>query len=137
MQSLFDRISEPKHTDFATSKDLRAGEIESIERELNCLLNTRSYLGGKHVNAKRTILDYGVDNIVSAGAIIPSKLENVMVNVRRAIEDYEPRLNGVQVTGEYRDNSPTDITIQVSARLRQTHEPVRYKIPLTIPATQD
>ncbi|MBX2848319.1 MAG: type VI secretion system baseplate subunit TssE, partial [Acidiferrobacterales bacterium] len=128
MQSLFDRISDPGCTDFAKQKDIRASEIESIERELNCLLNTRSYIGGKCANTKRTILDYGIDNIVSAGSTVASKLENVIVNVRQAIEHYEPRLNGVQVTGEYRNNNPTQVTLQVSGRLSRTQEPVQYKI---------
>jgi type VI secretion system lysozyme-like protein len=136
MRSLFDRISEPQDSDFAVPKDILAGEIASIGNELNSLLNTRSYLSGNQSNARRTILDYGMDDIVSAGSRVSGKLENVILNVRSAIENYEPRLTGVVVTGEYYKNNPQQVLVNVSARLNHTKEPIQYKIPLTIPTVE-
>ncbi|MEM7358186.1 MAG: type VI secretion system baseplate subunit TssE [Pseudomonadota bacterium] len=140
MRSLFDRISEPQKTDFVSQKDVQIAEIKSIERELNCLLNTRSYLGGKKLSvapgASRTLLNYGMDDVVSAGSRISGKLENITSNVREAIEHYEPRLTSVVVTSEYYNNNPMQMLVNVSARLRQTQEPIQYKIPLTIPTAE-
>lgn len=136
MRSLFDRISEPQSTDFAGHQHIHDCEIRSVERELNCLLNTRSYISGKKPGVQRTILDYGMDDLVSAGTKVSSKLENVIANVRSAIENYEPRLTGVAVTGEYFRNNPTQVMVNVTARLRHTQEPIQYKIPLTIPTTE-
>ncbi len=133
MRSLFDRISKPLSDDFSSPVDRRNAELASVEGELNRLLNSRSYLSGKSHTTK-TILDYGVASVVTAGESKPSRVAEVVDNVRHAIETYEPRLLGPVVGGSYLDNDPTKLMVTVAGTLRESQTPIQFRIPLALPA---
>jgi type VI secretion system lysozyme-like protein len=135
MRPLFDRICEPLADTLATSSELRDSEIKSLEAELNRLLNSRSYLSGKTIRKTRTILDYGLDSIVASGARHPSRLEEVVANVRYAIDVFEPRIQAPIVRGNYDHSDPTRLLVTVAGTLRESKEPIQFQIPLALPTT--
>ena len=132
MPALFDRIVEPNHGSGGHSI---AAEIRSVQTELNRLLNTRTYTKGMYPAAKRTVLTYGLHEIVSYGENGGGKLPETIAAVKRAIECYEPRLFGVLVNASYVNGSPLNLSLEIAGRLKSCGEYVQFKVPITLPGT--
>ncbi len=136
MPSLFDRILNPLASELASPKDRLNQELLSVEGELNRLLNTRAYLAGLGLPKTRSILDYGLDNIVSSGCRGTGRLNEVIENVRAAIRAYEPRIVGPAVEGEYDAKNPGKVMLTVVGKLRQSQAPIKFRIPITLPSNE-
>jgi len=80
----------------------RGGLKESIRRELERLLNTRSSLPADRLAAReRSSIDYGVPDFSMFSAASFADRQRLAEIVRRAIAAYEPRLAGVRVHLEH------------------------------------
>jgi type VI secretion system protein ImpF len=76
----------------------RGGLKESVRRELERLLNTRSSLPADRLAAReRSSIDYGVPDFSMFSAASFADRQRLAEIVRRAIVAYEPRLAGVRV----------------------------------------
>lgn len=132
MRSLFDRISKPLSDDSRYGIDSRSAELRSVEGELNRLLNSRSYFSGQSEVGK-TILEYGVVSIVSAGSVKPNRISEVVENVKAAILSFEPRILSPVVHSTGPSTDPTKVMVTVSGTLRDSRTPIRFRIPLELP----
>ena len=76
----------------------RRGLKESVRRELEQLLNTRSPFPVHRLPpAERTVLDYGIPDFSMFSARRFADRQELAAMLRRAIEAFEPRLADVQV----------------------------------------
>jgi type VI secretion system lysozyme-like protein len=79
----------------------REGLRASVARELSRLLNTRCALRPAELAGRpRTVLEYGLADWSPAHAADPAARAALEVEVRRAVEAYEPRLRRVRVRVE-------------------------------------
>ena len=76
----------------------RRGARESVRRELEQLFNTRCPIPAHRLASRpRTVIDYGIPDFSTFSARDPKDLGRLAVILRKAIEDYEPRLANVKV----------------------------------------
>jgi len=99
---LFDRLVDRDPTLRRELRPLRTldrgGLKESIRRELERLLNTRSSLPADRLAAReRSVIDYGVPDFSTFAARSHADRQRLAAELRRAIAVYEPRLAGVRV----------------------------------------
>jgi type VI secretion system protein ImpF len=92
---LFDRLTSP-----VRSLD-RSGLLESVRRELERLLNTRTPVPAVRLAAEtRTVIDYGIPDFASFSPGNPDDRQRLADLVARTIEAFEPRLRNVRVQVE-------------------------------------
>jgi type VI secretion system lysozyme-like protein len=120
---LFDRLSltaEVKGERVAAAGLLdRAGQRESLQRELNRLLNTRSTFltGKKGQKDERTVVDYGLPDYSAMYTRSTEDQKKLAELVRRTVEAFEPRLSQVKVDAEVLGNSDKTMMVKVSGNL--------------------
>ncbi len=136
MRSLFDRIIAPQTAEQLSSAQMHKAYVSSIEMELDRLLNTRSHFSGFKQCATNTILDYGVEDLVSSGEGNQSRLSDLIQQVHRAITVYEPRLSHVRVQAEPDASNPLNFIVRVKGRLKASNSPAEFTIPLTMSLDQ-
>ena len=79
----------------------REGLRESVRRELERLLNTRTAVPIKRVEEReRTVIDYGIPDFSGFAAANPDDQRRLEGIIARAIEAFEPRLREVRVALE-------------------------------------
>lgn len=89
----FYRLSDPRPTECTSDVAMiRQTVVEEIRR----ILSTRS---NGSVNGERNIFNYGIPNVVENYHAVPD-LEDLIRQIREAIEAYEPRLSEVRVSFE-------------------------------------
>ena len=98
----------------------RAGQRESLRRELVRLLNTRSpYPNSKKMRPEeRTVIDYGLPDYSEMYTHSPDDKKKLANLVRWAVEAYEPRLDRVEVEVEVVENSDKAMLVKISGALR-------------------
>ncbi len=118
---LFDRLSTASKSrggGASTGMLDRAGQRESLRRELGRLLNTRStYPSDRKGKGDRTVIDYGLPDysaLYTQSALDQKKLAEL---VRETVEAFEPRLSQVQVQAEVLGDSEKAMRVSVSGIL--------------------
>ena len=115
---LFDRLSETPEVRGARSPSGvldRAGQRESLQRELTRLLNTRSsYPSEAKGQAVRSVIDYGLPDYSAMHTHSPEDKKKLADLVRRTVEAFEPRLGQVNVEAELLGNSEKALLVQVT-----------------------
>jgi len=119
---------------------------QSVRRDLECLLNTRSpfpRLAEEFVEAKKSVLAYGLPDFSSYAALAGAHGEQSLMNdplvlaeaIQEAIEFFEPRLTQVVVTpiGDTGRREPI-VRLRVDARLRldPADEPISFDIAMPL-----
>jgi len=120
---LFDRLSlthEIKGGRVAASGMLdREGQRESLQRELNRLLNTRSTFstGKKGQKDERTVVDYGLPDYSAMYTRSTEDQKKLADMVRRTVEAFEPRLGQIKVDAEVLGDTDKTMMVRVSGNL--------------------
>lgn len=97
------------------SRRLRTDEgrlLDSILTHLRCILNTRQ-------GAVPIALDYGVPDFLDFLQRYPYSSREIESSIRRAIELYEPRLEGVQVTSLPQEDEVLFLRFQIRAQVSE------------------
>ncbi len=97
MRALLDRIAEP--LPYTTDpKEVLNETVNSVQDELNRLLNCRSYFGNdRRRRGQDTILNYGLADLASVDTQEGARNLVLARKIQYAISCHEPRLSDVEV----------------------------------------
>lgn len=85
--------------------------VDSILAHLRCILNTRQ--GGVPIAA-----NYGVPDFLDFLQTYPDSVREIELNIRRAIQLYEPRLEGVRVAFFPQEDDVLSLRFQILGQVR-------------------
>lgn len=95
---------------------------ESVARDLEALLNTRSALPQQllqsYPECARSILNFGLADFAGLSHSSSEDRQRICGSIRQAVERHEPRLCNVQVTLAERSGTVNRIDIVISGMLR-------------------
>lgn len=94
--------------------------VASILTHLRCILNTRQ--GGVPIAE-----EYGVPDFLDFLQNFPDSVREIELNIRRAIQLYEPRLEGVRVVFIPQEDDLLALRFQISGQVRDGGAPVRFE----------
>lgn len=106
---------------------------ESVRRDLEWLLNTRTSLPGYLLDEKElTVIDYGIPDFGLYSPANPNHQRLLAHRIRRSISAFEPRLQKVLVTVEPEMPDEKALTIHIDAVLVVEHfrEPLSFQTVL-------
>jgi type VI secretion system protein ImpF len=136
---LFDRLVD---RDLTLSRELvqmrtldRRGVRESVRRELEQLFNTRCPIPAHRLGSRpRTVIDYGIPDFSTFAARDPHDRARLATILRKAVEDYEPRLANVRVEIDALVDNDFRLNGAISADLviDGVSEPVLFETALQI-----
>lgn len=114
----------------------RAGLRESVRRELERLLNTRSSLPVDRLEERQdlTVLEYGIPDLSAFSAGSLEDQRRLASIVTRAVVAFEPRLSEVRAVFESLDSTGRHAELRVDAVLSfdEVREPVSFPTLLTV-----
>lgn len=113
----------------------RGGLKKSIRRELERLLNTRSFLPADRLAAReRSVIDYGVPDFSTFSARSHADRQRLAAVLCQAIAVYEPRLSGVRIFLEARPGDDSSLIGRIEATLLvgRVAEPVSFDTVLLL-----
>lgn len=130
---LFDRLVDLEPRSRREARPFRAldrrGLRESVRRELERLLNTRSSLPASRLAERElTVIDYGVPDFVDQTPKNPTDRARIAKILERTIAAFEPRLREVRVEiGDLRDEKQA-LWVKVDALLvvDEVREPISF-----------
>ncbi len=131
---LFDRLVDENPGE---KKELRSyrthdrnGLVQSVQRELVRLLNTRRNSTSVFDPLKATVLDYGIPDFSSLSAASPTDRQQLSSSIASAIAFFEPRLQGVQVelSESVEDHRAVDGVISGMLKIGVLMEPVAFPV---------
>jgi len=119
--------SESPKTRTASLRELKL----SVRRDLEWLLNTRSYPGNidEHLEeVTSSVIVYGLPDFTGISAKSDSELKRLSDEVERAIKNYEPRFLDLKVTLEPVNNVDRLLKFRIEAQLDidPTPEPIVF-----------
>ena len=106
---------------------------ESVRRDLEWLLNTRTSFPGYLIDKKDlTVIDYGIPDFGFYSPANPDHRELLTKRITRSISAFEPRLQKVRVTAdsEMPDEKTLRITIDAVLGVESFREPVSFQTVL-------
>lgn len=133
---LFDRLVDENPGE---KKELRSyrvldrnGLIQSVQRELARLLNTRRNSSAILDPAKATVLDYGIPDFSALSAASPTDCQQLSSLIASAITAFEPRLVSVRVelTASIIDHRAVNGVIYGLLKIGPLMEPVAFPVLL-------
>jgi len=110
--------------------------VESVARDLEALLNTRTALSQQQLQAyphcASSILNFGLADFAGLSHSSSEDRQRICSSIRVAVERHEPRLCNVQVTLAERTGTVNRIDIVIVGRLRMhgATEAVRFSAAL-------
>jgi type VI secretion system lysozyme-like protein len=117
-RSLFPDSPALRATPYPAHTLSREGLKESVRRELQTLLNTRSALPAVVYLARElTVIDYGIPDLSDFSAAHPEDRARLAAVVRRAVEAFEPRLVEVRVEVAGYDARDCSLALDLQATL--------------------
>lgn len=138
---LFERLFDDEPHVPAEPRPLRhydeAGLRESIQRELERLLNTRRGPKPPHPAARGTVLAYGVPDRVVESASGVRDQERLVRDIEGAVQAFEPRLEEVVVTVAEVDPLAGSITVAIEGAVRLGRQRVSVHFPVVIGGADD
>ena len=137
---LFDRLIDLHPGPTAEPRPLRTldrrGLRESVRRELERLLNTRSSLPVDRLEEREelTVLEYGIPDLSSFSAGDPEDQQRLARVVARAVAAFEPRLREVRAFFERLEDSGRAAALRIEARLAvdEVSEPIAFPTLLSV-----
>jgi type VI secretion system protein ImpF len=137
---LFDRLTDLDPRSGAEPRPLRTldrrGLRESVRRELERLLNTRSSLPADRLAEREelTVLEYGIPDLSAFSAADPEDQKRLAALVTRAVAAFEPRLRAVRAVFERLDTTGrlAEIRIEGVLTIDEVSEPVAFPTLLTV-----
>lgn len=137
---LFDRLVE-KSRDSEEPRPLRTplnreGLLESVRRELERLLNTRSSLPVDRLEEREelTVLEYGIPDLSAFSSGKPEDQVRLAAAVARAVSAFEPRLRAPRVSVLGLEDHERSLALSIDATLvgDPVAEPVSFRTVLGI-----
>lgn len=137
---LFDRLVDREPQVPAEPRPLRTldprGLRESVRRELERMLNTRSSLPVDRLAGREdlTVLEYGIPDLSAFSAGNDDDQRLLMSLIARAVAAFEPRLRGVRVAFERLEDGQRSLLLRIDAELvaGEVAEPVSFPTLLGI-----
>ena len=137
---LFDRLTDLDPWAGEERRPLRTfgrdGLLESVRRELERLLNTRSSLPVDRLEERDdlTVLEYGIPDLSAFSAGEPEDQKRLAGVVTRAVSAFEPRLRDVRTVFERLDETGREVQLRVDAvlTLDEVREPVSFPTIFTV-----
>jgi type VI secretion system protein ImpF len=137
---LFDRLIDLHPGSTAEPRPLRTldrrGLRESVRRELERLLNTRSSLPVDRLEEREalTVLEYGIPDLSSFSAGDPEDQQRLARVVARAVAAFEPRLREVRAFFERLEDSGRAAALRIEAVLAvdEVSEPIAFPTLLSV-----
>lgn len=135
---LFDRLVE-KSRDSEEPRPLRTpldreGLLESVRRELERLLNTRSSLPVDRLEEREelTVLEYGIPDLSAFSAANPADQARLAAAVTRAVAVFEPRLRSPRVSVLGLEDHQRSLALRIDATLAgdPVAEPISFQTVL-------
>jgi type VI secretion system lysozyme-like protein len=133
---LFDRLRAAKSP--ADPQFLRFGDrqavAESVRRELEQLLNTRSPTASRrYAERPLTVIDYGIPDLLEFNPQSSADRSRLAALMARAIDAFEPRLTQVHVTVELAAGRPQELFVRLTAALALADlvEPAHFALTFT------
>jgi type VI secretion system protein ImpF len=131
---LFDRLVDRAPEVPAEPRPLRTldprGLRESVRRELERMLNTRSSLPVDRLAEREdlTVLEYGIPDLSAFSAANEDDQRLLAGLVARAVAAFEPRLRGVRVAFERLEDGQRSLRLRIDAELmtNEVAEPVSF-----------
>jgi type VI secretion system lysozyme-like protein len=131
---LFDRLVDREPQIPAEPRPLRTldprGLRESVRRELERMLNTRSSLPVDRLAGREelTVLEYGIPDLSAFSAANEDDQRLLAGLVARAVAAFEPRLRGVRVAFERLEDGQRSLRLRIDAELmtNEVAEPVSF-----------
>ncbi|MFL6259199.1 MAG: type VI secretion system baseplate subunit TssE [Thermoanaerobaculia bacterium] len=131
---LFDRLVDREPQVPAEPRPLRTldprGLRESVRRELERMLNTRSSLPVDRLaeRAELTVLEYGIPDLSAFSAANEDDQRLLTGLVARAVAAFEPRLRRVRVAFERLEDGQRSLRLRIDAELMtdEVAEPVSF-----------
>ncbi|HYH83778.1 MAG TPA: type VI secretion system baseplate subunit TssE [Longimicrobium sp.] len=136
---LFDRLADQDRAAGHEPVPLRALDrdelLQSVIREIDCLLNTRCAFTDAQLQARgRTTLEYGVPAVTPTYPGAAGSRDEVAARMQAAIAAYEPRLRQPRVTVEPVDGRPLELRVHVHGLLAVGTAPVPVGFTLHVGA---
>jgi type VI secretion system lysozyme-like protein len=101
---LFDRLTDLSPRSLAETPPLRSsgldGLVDSVQRAVAELLNSRRNLGVWHEDDERTTLSFGVGDLTGLSSESAQVRQRAVKELEQALAAYEPRLTNVELVGE-------------------------------------
>lgn len=137
---LFDRLTDLDPGSIAELRPFRtlsrSGLRESVRRELERLLNTRSSLPVDQLEARAelTVLEYGMPDLSAFSAADPEDQRRLAAVVTRAVTAFEPRLREVRTVFESLENAGREASLRIEAVLTidEVSEPISFPTLLAV-----
>ena len=131
---LFDRLVDREPQVPAEPRPLRTldprGLRESVRRELERMLNTRSSLPVDRLAERDelTVLEYGIPDLSAFSAANEDDQRLLISLIARAVAAFEPRLRGVRVVFERLADGQRSLQLRIDAELMidERAEPVSF-----------
>src|SRR4051794_26090161 len=102
MPSVLDRLIDPQSSGTAAQRGYTVNQMtEAVRRDLTELLNSRLShydLPPEYVEVRSSILCYGLPDLTSLNAILPSERVRIGRLIEGIISDFEPRLKDVRAS---------------------------------------
>ena len=122
MPSILDRLTDPTSGGTVARRGYSIEKmVDAVQRDLNELLNTRqshSGLAADFVEVHRSIVGYGLPDLVSLNAITPQEREEIGRLIEDCVSRFEPRLRDVRATMlDAGDDRVRTVRFRIEARL--------------------
>jgi type VI secretion system protein ImpF len=109
---------------------------QSVRRDLEWLLNTRSTVGipAELKEVQTSVVAYGLPDVTTLSAKSPADKAKLRRSVERALEMFEPRLEGIVVTVDPEPGPGLSLKFRIDGRLKvdPAPEPVTFDTLLQI-----
>jgi type VI secretion system protein ImpF len=137
---LFDRLTDLDPRSSVELRPLRTldrrGLRDSVRRELERLLNTRSSLPADRLAEREplTVLEYGIPDLSAFSAGDPEDQKRLVTVIARAVAAFEPRLRDTRVVFERLDGSGrlAEMRIEGILTVDAVSEPIAFPTLLTV-----
>jgi len=137
---LFDRLTDLDPGSTAEPRPFRTlsrrGLRESVRRELERLLNTRSSLPVDQLEKREelTVLEYGMPDLSAFSAADPEDQRRLAAVVTRAVTAFEPRLREVRAVFERLEDAGREASLRIEAVLTvdEVSEPIAFPTLLSV-----
>ena len=113
--SLFDRLNRPKGGAARTASDGTPGQIRSILKHLQRMLNSR--VG--HAPAQ---MDYGIPDPGEVAHNYSDAINQIQKSIKACVEKYEPRLTAVNVMHVVATDDILTLRFQITGQVANTKE---------------
>lgn len=122
MPTILDRLIDPDSGGTAWRRGYGVEQMVAVvQRDLEDLLNTRQSHAGlseEYTEVHRSIVGYGLPDLISLDAVTPSQREEIGHNLEAIVAQFEPRLKDVRATiVEGGDGKERTVKFRIAARL--------------------